>query len=398
MSNRKRRAALRKAYEHLDAGASRREALTEFAGIAGDFPPDGLMEYKGAPSEFKADGDRGEYEGHFSIFGNVDDGDDVAEPGMFEKTLEERGDRVKVFYAHDWGKLIGPTPRRLEEDAVGLFAAGRLTLGSFWGGEAWALMKDGALREGSIGFRTVKSEYDDAGLRHLLEVELYEISPVPLGMNSLTSVEAIKAAALREMKGAIPPHETEINEDRDAEWTASDVLSGVEGAEQLRLIHAWVDEDDDPDNKQAYALPHHDADGAVIWKGLTGAAAALAGARLRPGQSNRWPDSDVAAIRRHLAKHYEQFGEEPPWEQSGFDAEVQNLHDLMNAIKSDRALVTADPVRVKRLVEKLDALVTDAQEWRAVEPASKRHSALTGSLELRAREAEIALQLATNAE
>jgi hypothetical protein len=256
-------------------------------------------------------------------------------------------------------------------------------------------MKDGALREGSYGFRTVKSDFDDNGLRHLYEVELFEISPVPLGMNALTNVQAIKAAALRSRKGAIPAHDADINEDRDVEWDAAEVLKNVEGADQLRLIHAWVDEDGDPDAKQSYALPHHDADGNVIWAGLTGAAAALAGARTRPNQDNRWSDEDVPAIRRHLARHYEEFGEEPPWEQSGFDAEVINLKHFMNAIKSDEALVTADPVRAKRLVDALDALVSEAQEWRAAEPTSKRHSALSQELGLRARQAEIALELAT---
>lgn len=393
---RKQRAALRKAYDRLEAGASRTQALLEYAGIAGDFPPDGLMEYKATPTEFKAAGDKGEYEGHFSVFGNVDDGGDIAEPGMFRKTLEERRNRVKVFYMHDWGKLIGPTPRTLEEDTIGLFAAGRLTLGSFWGGEAWALMKDDALNEGSFGFRTVKSDFDDDGRRHLYEVELYEISPVPLGMNAATSVQAIKAAALRELKSAIPPHETEINEDREADWDAGEVLKAVEGAEQLRMIHAWVDDDEDPDTRQAYALPHHDADGVVIWRGLVAAAAALQGARTRPGQGNRWPDEDVPAIRRHLAGHYEQFGETPPWEESGFNAEIVNLKYLLEAIKRDEALVTADPLRTKRLVDALDALVTDAQEWGAVEPTSKRHSALTRELELRARRAALELQLTTS--
>lgn len=151
-------------------------------------------EYMARPCEFKAVGDKGEYEGHFSIFGNIDSYQDIVEPGAFKKTIAERGKRVKVFLGHDWGKLIGPPPFELKEDSVGLFAAGRLTLESFWGHEAWVLMKDGALAEGSFGFRAIQYDYDDADIRHLREVRLYEISPVPLGANPLTSVQAIKAA------------------------------------------------------------------------------------------------------------------------------------------------------------------------------------------------------------
>lgn len=167
------------------------------------------IEYKSAVVEFKATGNEGEYEGHFSVFGNVDDGRDIAHPGMFLKTIAERGKRVKVFYAHDWSKLIAPPPSVLKEDSLGLFAAGRLTLDSFWGKEAWALMKDGALTEGSFGYEAVKFDFENLEssmtVRNLREVKLFEISPVPLGMNALTEIRAVKAAL---MKSTNRPAET----------------------------------------------------------------------------------------------------------------------------------------------------------------------------------------------
>ncbi len=149
------------------------------------------LQYKAVPVEFKA-GDKGVYEGYFSIFGNQDDGGDVMMAGAFAKSIAERAARIKVFFGHDWSKLIGPPPDVLQEDSKGLYAKGRLTLGSFWGNEAWQLMKDGALKEGSIGFETVTSDWDQRGVRFLKEVKLYEISPVPLGMNPLTEVQAVK--------------------------------------------------------------------------------------------------------------------------------------------------------------------------------------------------------------
>lgn len=173
------------------------------------------MDYKGLPSEFKAlNGEEGVYEGHFSVTGNVDDGNDVIEPGAFKKTIRERGSRIKVLMAHDWSKIIGPPPDVLREDATGLYAKGRLTLASMWGREAWELMKDGAMTEASIGYQAIKSEYRDADgervegdewdlmwrddlVRHIKEIKLYEISPVPLGMNALANVRAVKAALMR---------------------------------------------------------------------------------------------------------------------------------------------------------------------------------------------------------
>jgi len=158
--------------------------------MSDDQQPKGLQ-YKAYPVEFKA-GDKGIYEGYFSIFGNQDDGGDVMMAGAFAKTIAERAARIKVFFGHDWSKLIGPPPEVLQEDSKGLYAKGRLTLGSFWGNEAWQLMKDGALKEGSIGYETVMSDWDQRGVRFLKEVKLYEISPVPLGMNPLTEVQAVK--------------------------------------------------------------------------------------------------------------------------------------------------------------------------------------------------------------
>ncbi|MBX3056919.1 MAG: HK97 family phage prohead protease [Anaerolineae bacterium] len=157
------------------------------------------MEHKTTPVEFKASKEPGRYAGYFSVFGNIDDGGDIIHQGAFSKTIAERRNRIKLFYAHDWEKLIGPPPDMLSEDDRGLYAEGRLTLESFWGKEVWALMSDNALNEGSIGYETVagKTDYTDDGVRNIREAKLYEISPVPLGMNPLTAVNAVKAGALK---------------------------------------------------------------------------------------------------------------------------------------------------------------------------------------------------------
>lgn len=179
----------------------------------------GAMEYKAVGLEVKAEGDDGIYEGYFSIFENVDAGLDVMHRGAFARTLAQRANRVKVFYAHDWDKLIGPSPTELREDEKGLFARGRLSLGTFWGKEVWALMKDGALTEGSIGYRAVDARPGAHGVRHLYDVDLYEISPVPLGMNPMTELRAIKSAL----------------------WLQSDV-SAASLVERIERLSATVDE------------------------------------------------------------------------------------------------------------------------------------------------------------
>lgn len=156
------------------------------------------MEYKTAPLEIKAvEGDEdGIVEGHYSIFGNVDTYDDRVWPGAFSKTIKERGDRVMVFRFHDWSIPIGPAGGRflaLAEDENGLYAKYKLALSSFWAKDTWALIKEQVVREGSFGYDVVKHDTDDDGVRNLRELRLYEISPVPIGANPLTTISAIKA-------------------------------------------------------------------------------------------------------------------------------------------------------------------------------------------------------------
>lgn len=169
------------------------------------------MEYKTVAAEFKASAsDEGVYEGYFSVFGNVDDGGDIIMPGAFSKTIAERRKRIKVLYQHDFEKLIGPAPDVLEEDTKGLYAKGRLTIsrggnkGAFWADECWALMKDDALNEGSMGYRSLpeRTDWNDSyTVRTMHEVKLFEISPVPLGMNPLTELRAVKAMQLTGERG-----------------------------------------------------------------------------------------------------------------------------------------------------------------------------------------------------
>lgn len=348
------------------------------------------LEYKIAPTEFKAAGDTGEYEGHFSVFGNVDNGFDIAQPGMFLKTIAERRQRIKVFYAHDWMKLIGPPPTVLQEDALGLFAKGRLTLDSFWGKETWALMRDGALTEGSFGFEAVKFDFEDiAGrmVRNLREVKLYEISPVPLGMNDFTQVRAVKSLLLRQMRATIPAKET-TPADAGAEWDAAVAVKDLKGAAQLRAAHAWFNPDGDPDDPAAYKLAHHLADGHVVLKAVEAAGAALmAGAGI--------PEHDVPAVQQHLAAHYKQFNCLPPWEKgAALDTYLPVLLHLTNEIKAGRVLSSANKDRINDAVGALQAALDALNELlEAAEPEkglSPAHSAL---LIKRLRAAEVALAL-----
>lgn len=341
------------------------------------------LDYKACPTEFKALEDQpGKYDGHFSVFGNVDDGGDITEQGAFAKTIRENGHRVKVFFAHDWMKPIGPPPSLLEEDSIGLHAAGKLTLDSFWGRETYALMKDGAITEGSFGYNTIKADIDSDGIRRLKEVKLYEISPVPLGMNALTSVQALKAA-MTNMVSVMRPHQTPIAPS-DTQWNGKSAEYAQLEPIHLKRLHAWMDPGGDPSQLESYRFLHHLPNGSLHVEGLKAAAAELAfDVELTP--------QDQKHVRAHLDAHFSQLGLPSPWGEAALKAKVDLLSHFLTEIKEGKALVTASPDQVKQLVEALEALTTDAKEvMAAAEPQSGlvKHSAL---LDTRMRAANLAL-------
>jgi HK97 family phage prohead protease len=229
------------------------------------------LEYKSVALEMKASSkEEGVYEGYFSIFGNVDDGGDIIMPGAFSKTIQERQKRVKVLFGHNWDKLIGPYPEVLHEDAKGLYAKGRLTIskggnrGAFYADEAWALMKDQALNEGSIAYSPLPGRYeynDSYTVRTLHEVKLYEISLVPLGMNPLTEVAAVKALWMPGAPGVAGEKYLDLIGQVAAELKVGKVLSSA-NLDKVKTVIALLQElydaaapDDDNDEKSA----HHPA-------------------------------------------------------------------------------------------------------------------------------------------
>ncbi len=160
------------------------------------------------PFEVKAADDEGNFEGYASVFGNIDLGGDVIEPGAFVKVKTTRAGRLKLALYHDLSRLIGSAEYR--QDAHGLFLKGRINLKVSYARDAYALMQDGTLDEMSIGFNVLKDAVETRGgqrVRVIREAELWEASIVPFGMNPEAQVTSVKSdirtfeSALRERMG-----------------------------------------------------------------------------------------------------------------------------------------------------------------------------------------------------
>jgi hypothetical protein len=136
-----------------------------------------------------------EFEGYASLFGVADSAGDVVQAGAFANSLAKRGPaKVRMLYQHFAHEPIGVW-QIIREDTRGLYVRGRLVTGTQRGRESLALLGEGALNGLSIGFRTVRAKRDaKTVLRHLVEIELWEISVVTFPLLAQSQVTAVGAA------------------------------------------------------------------------------------------------------------------------------------------------------------------------------------------------------------
>jgi HK97 family phage prohead protease len=154
-----------------------------------------MREEKDLRFEVKAVEDSGAFTGLAAVYGNVDLGGDVIEPGAFTKTLSERGSKIHVLWQHDQKQPIGDAT--LIDTPSGLSVKGQLWMELPEAQRAHVFMKrsrENGLPAGmSIGYDTVRHTYKDNN-RHLQELKLWEISVVTTAMNQSALVTAVKAA------------------------------------------------------------------------------------------------------------------------------------------------------------------------------------------------------------
>lgn len=133
--------------------------------------------------------DEGRFEGYAAVFGNVDSQRDIIEPGAFKKTLEDNPE-VPILWQHDAYEPIGVSVE-MKEDENGLHIVGQLAMDVQRAREARSLMRLGAIKGLSIGYRAIKPTFDN-GVRRLKEVALKEFSPVTFPANELATVVSVK--------------------------------------------------------------------------------------------------------------------------------------------------------------------------------------------------------------
>lgn len=207
------------------------------------------------PLQIKALSDR-EFEGHGSVFKNVDLGGDIVAPGAFKRSLAQHkkaGSLPQMFWMHDPSRVPGKW-LDMHEDDHGLKVRGVLA-DTPLGNEVHTLLKMEAVRGLSIGYRTLDQDWTDDGDRVIKEAELWEVSVVSLPMNPLAQVAHVKSQLSAAGEYVPTPREFEriLRDVGCSRMVAKTILSKLFDETGLRDAGAPLRDADDDEARAAMA-------------------------------------------------------------------------------------------------------------------------------------------------
>lgn len=171
------------------------------------------------------DEDKGTFTGVASVFDAVDSYNEVVLKGAFKKTIRENDGKFPLNWFHKLTEPLGMIYPK--EDQMQLKVKGVLNLDVQSAREKRSLMKQGAVTGLSIGFQTIKDEWDDKKkIRKLKEIKLYEISLIT------RNIQACPGAEIGDVKANLEPKSLEEILERILSIKAIENLS----SERLELI------------------------------------------------------------------------------------------------------------------------------------------------------------------
>lgn len=163
-------------------------------------PGEGLeTKYGDARLEVKADGEGGilHIKAYALAFGNIDSWGDIIMPGALDDFLKsDAADRMALCYQHERSTVIGKITDKGVDD-YGMWIEADI-LPTTAGQDAAVLLKSGAIKEFSIGYRADRYHYEkregyEYDIRILDAITVYECSPVTIAANPAAIVVSAKA-------------------------------------------------------------------------------------------------------------------------------------------------------------------------------------------------------------
>ena len=175
--------------------------------------------YKKSPIELKEDGDKRYLEAVFSLFDTIDSDNDITKAGALKSGYG--GNKVPLVWNHEWSKVIGRGV--IESDNQKAVFKGYF-LDTQAGKEAYETVKQMQdMQQFSYGFQVMDSDTstaidskgDEVPVRVLKDVKVWEVSPVLVGSQQNSFVQALKSG-LDSMES--DPEEDENIDDYDTEF------------------------------------------------------------------------------------------------------------------------------------------------------------------------------------
>jgi len=146
--------------------------------------------------KIKAGGEIGTFSAYGNTFGTVDHANDKTMHGAFTKCIQGWAAKAEMpQFLGQHGHTENPIGiiTSMKEDDMGLLFEGEFCLETQAGSEAYALVKMGALKRFSIGYKTVKEKMIN-GVNELHELDVKEISLVTFACNEDSLIQSVKSA------------------------------------------------------------------------------------------------------------------------------------------------------------------------------------------------------------
>lgn len=193
-------------------------------------PGEGMEQKSGdARLEVKAEKEGGilHIKAYGLAFGNIDSWGDIIMPGACDKFLaSDAADRMALCWQHERGTVIGIITDKGVDD-YGMWIEADI-LPTTAGKDAALLLKTGAVKEFSIGYRADKYHYEkregyEYEIRILDEITIYEVSPVTIAANPSAIIVSAKAD---------PNHQKPINNNSTTTMTPEEIKAMRESIEK----------------------------------------------------------------------------------------------------------------------------------------------------------------------
>ena len=184
------------------------------------------LSFKNAPIELKEDGDTRYIEAVFSLFDVIDSDNDVTKANALRSGYT--GNKVPLVWNHDWSKVIGRGI--IETDNQKAVFKGYF-LNTEAGKEAYETVKAMQdMQQFSYGFQVLKSSKgthidskgEEVPVRVLEDVKVWEVSPVLVGAQQNSFVQALKSG--------LEPVDEEIKAEMQVESTEPEVSSETDAS------------------------------------------------------------------------------------------------------------------------------------------------------------------------